>query len=149
EPFCQAQILAMGGSQRINPGLVADGRCIDDERVSLILANRIPHPHVRITLGSYSPIHVDSTDDVIELGEDVHRVEGLTDFERTWKSKDPCRTRRKATAQRVEVVSTFCSSLRNALPAGLVFVDALRAQRGHTLVKPQARHRPGTVSEGT
>ena len=33
EPFCQVQILAMRGSQRINPGLVADGRCIHEEVV--------------------------------------------------------------------------------------------------------------------
>src|SRR5262249_56530398 len=128
---------------------VAGGRCIHNERVSLILASRIPHPHVRITLGSCSPVHVDSTHDMIELGEDIQRVGGLTDFERTWKSKDPCRTRRKATVQRVEVVSTFCSGIRNALPVGLVLVHRLGAQRGHTLAKAQERYPTGIVSKVT
>src|SRR5882762_5300698 len=64
----------------VDPIFVIESDSVNDERVSLILANRVPHPRVRISVGMSSPIHVDSAHQVILIEQEEHHVRELTEL---------------------------------------------------------------------
>src|SRR5882762_9441643 len=71
--------MRMTGS--VDPRFVIYTDGVNHERVSLILANRVPHPGARITVGMSSPIHVDSAHQVILIEQQEHLVRELTELE--------------------------------------------------------------------
>jgi hypothetical protein len=64
----------------VDPAFVIDTHGVHDERVSLILANGVPHPRARKTRGMLSPIHVDAPYRVIIIEEQEHHVRKLAEL---------------------------------------------------------------------
>src|SRR5579872_7226347 len=107
ETLHEVKSVAMRMAQSIDPSCVVYCGRIHHQRISIIFADRVPHPRARIAVGMSPPVHVDSADPVIHLGKDVNLLRSLTDLERPGNRKDTGWTRRKTAATGINIVSSF------------------------------------------
>src|SRR5207245_3315537 len=79
----------------IDPGFVVKTDCVDDEGISLVPTNRVPHPRQIRILGMLAPIGEDLAYMVIELEQFNHPARGLNDLKYEGLNIDPWHAGRK------------------------------------------------------
>src|SRR5437660_4807072 len=79
--FDYVQLVRMWKTSAIDPGLVVETDGVDDERVSLVSPNGVPHPSKIWILRVLAPIGEDLAHIVIELEQLNHPPRGLDDLE--------------------------------------------------------------------
>src|SRR5690349_10597660 len=91
------QLVRMREASAVDPGLFVKADGVNDQRVSLVPANRIPHPGQFRVPGMLAPIGEDLADMVIELEIFKHTTGSLNHLQREGLNINPGHAGGKAT----------------------------------------------------